>query len=257
MRPAFWDNMPTMRRTNGAWKLSGVLALLVLFGAPVSASNTPSSTNFRFDETSIGLTNSIESSSANFRDQSTAGGAAAGSSSSDNFKTEIGSNTSPDPNLTFTLNSQAANFGSFSTTQAATATATFSIVNYTSYGYVVQIAGKPPTYANNEIDAMGANAPSQPGTEQFGINLVANTDPTSFGANPENGTVPNDFGFGQAAPNYANPNQFRYVPGETIAQAPKSSGKTEYTISYLVNVANLTPGGTYGSDQVLIVTGTY
>lgn len=241
----------------GGRELLAAVGVLVLFAAPVSAANTPSSTNFRFDETSIGLTNSVESSSANFRDQSSAGGAAAGASSSDNFKTETGPNTSPDPNLTFTLNSQAANFGSFSATQAATSTASFSIVNYTSYGYVVQIAGAPPTYANNEIDAMGANAASQPGTEQFGINLVANTSPVSFGSNPENGDAPNDFGFGQAAPNYANPNQFRYVPGETIAQAPKSSGRTDYTISYLVNVANLTPGGTYGSDQVLIVTGTY
>lgn len=248
--------MVTMRPRMGVRGVIASIATLALFSMPVYA-NTPSSTNFRFDETSIGLTNGIESGSANFRSQSSAGGAAAGPSSSTNFQTETGANTSPDPNLTFTLNSPAANFGSFSTTQAATSTASFSITNYTSYGYVVQVAGAPPTYANNEIDAMSANAASQPGIEQFGINLVANTSPTSFGSNPQNGTAPNDFGFGEAAPNYANPNQFRYVPGETIAQAPKSSGRTDYTISYLVNVANLTPGGVYGSDQVLIVTGTY
>ncbi|MES2875986.1 MAG: hypothetical protein V4678_00790 [Patescibacteria group bacterium] len=246
-----------MRQKYGAKGLIGAFFLLSVVISPVASANTPSSTNFRFDETSIGLTNSAESSSTNFRDQSTAGGAAAGPSSSANFQTQIGSNTSPDPNLTFTLNSPAANFGSFSPTAASTSTASFSITNYTSYGYVVQIAGKSPTYANNEIDAMSASAASQPGTEQFGINLVANTTPVSFGSNPQNGTAPNDFGFGQAAPSYANPNTFRYVPGETIAQAPKSSGKTDYTISYVVNVANLTPGGTYGSDQVLIVTGTY
>lgn len=236
----------------------GFALLATLFvGAPLAASLAPTSPNYRLDESSVGLTNSGESSSTNFRDQSNTGGAAVGPTASDNFQSETGANTSPDPNLTFTLNSSAANFGSFSPTTAATATASFSIINYTSYGYVVQIAGSPPTYANNEIDPMDASAPSQPGTEQFGINLVANTSPVSFGANPNNGTSPNNFGFGQAAPNYANPNQFRYVPGETIAQAAKSSGKTDYTISYLVNVANLTPGGTYGSDQVLIVTGTY
>ncbi|MBC7512221.1 hypothetical protein H7142_00995 [Candidatus Saccharibacteria bacterium] len=233
-----------------------VLFAVAFLTSPVAAL-TPASNNFRFDESSIGLTNSIESSSANFRDQSTAGGAAAGSSSSTNFQTQIGPNTSPNPNLTFTLNSPAANFGTFSPALASTSTATFSIINYTSFGYVVQIAGKTPTYGTNEIDAMSVAAASQPGIEQFGINLTANTTPSSFGANPVNGTVPNDFGFGQAAPNYATPNQYRYVPGETIAQAPKSSGKTDYTISYLVNVAALTPGGTYGSDQVLIVTGTY
>jgi hypothetical protein len=155
------------------------------------------------------------------------------------------------------MNSSTANFGAFSPTIPSTGVATFTITNYTSYGYVVQIAGNPPTHSNNQIDAMGVTASSQPGSEQFGINLVANTSPISYGANPDNGTAPNNFGYGAAAPNYSTPNQFRYVQGETIAQAPKSSGKTNYTISYLINVAALTPGGTYATNQTLIVTGTY
>lgn len=238
------------------WILTGLLALSLL-SSPAALATVPASTNYRFDETSVGVSSMLESSSTNFRATSGAGDTAIGNSSSDNFQTESGSDTSPDPNLTFSMTSTSANFGTFSPSAASTSTTTFSVINYTSFGYVVQIAGRPPTYANNPIDAMSANAASQPGVEQFGINLVANTDPTSFGANPNNGTTPNDFGFGQAAPNYATPNQFRYVAGETIAQAPKSSGKTDYTISYLVNVTSLTPGGTYGTDQTLIVTGTY
>ena len=104
---------------------------------------------------------------------------------------------------------------------------------------------------------MGANGSSQPGTEQFGINLVANTVPSSLGANPNNGTPPDDFGFGEAAPNYDTPNSYRFVSGDTVAFAPKESGETEYTISYLANVAALTPGGIYKTNQTLIVTGTY
>ncbi len=245
-----------MRHRDVSKGILGSLCMLAVLSVPAHAS-VPASSNYRFDETSIGLTNSLESSSANFRDQSSAGGAAVGGSSSTNFQTVAGPNTSRDPNLTFTINSASANFGKFSPASTSTASTMFSVINYTSFGYVVQIAGKPPTYAGNEIDSMSATAPSQPGTEQFGVNLVANTSPVSFGANPQNGTAPNDFGFGQAAPNYATPNQFRYVAGETIAQAPKSSGKTDYTISYIVNVSSLTAGGVYGSDQVLIVTGTY
>lgn len=100
---------------------------------------------------------------------------------------------------------------------------------------------------------MATNDSSHPGTEQFGINLVANTSPASFGANPNNG----DFGFGSVAENYNVANQFRYVSGDTIAKAEKSSGETTYTISYLVNVTGLTPGGSYASNQTLVVTGTY
>lgn len=247
----------TMRRNFRGRQLFGLMLIAALFTSPALATDFPSSPNYRFDETSIGTTNNLQSSSTNYHDQTGAGDTAVGSSSSANFQTQAGSNTSPDPNLTFTVNSGGANFGTFSPATTSTATATFSVVNYTSYGYVVQIAGNPPTYGSHQIDAMSTTTTSQTGVEQFGINLVANTSPVSFGANPDNGTAPNDFGYGQAAPNYATSNQFRYVPGEAIAQAPKSSGKTDYTISYIVNVTNLTPGGTYNSNQTLIVTGTY
>ena len=229
----------------------------MFFSVPAAASNIPTSNNYRFDETSIGVSSVLESNSANFKATGGAGDTAVGGSGSANFQTETGSNTSPDPNLTFNMTSSTVNFGTFSATASRTSTTTFSVINYTSFGYVVQIAGNPPSYGNHQIDAMSANALSQEGIEQFGVNLVANTSPTSFGANPQNGTAPNNFGFGEAAPNYSTPNEFRYVSGETIAQAPKSSGKTDYTISYLVNVTPLTPGGTYGTDQTLIVTGTY
>lgn len=234
----------------------GVLLVALLFGASASAS-VPTSNNYRFDETSVGVSSLLESNSANFRATSGAGDIGIGNSSSTNFQTESGTKTTPDPNLTFAMTSSATSFGAFSATAAKTSTSTFSVTNYTSFGYVVQMAGSPPKYGSNEIDAMSATSNSQPGIEQFGINLVANTDPTSFGANPQNGTAPNNFGFGQASAEYANPNMFRYVPGETIASAPKSSGKTDYTISYLVNVAPLTAGGTYSANQTLIVTGTY
>jgi hypothetical protein len=246
-----------MGRPNTVRVLVGALGVLLIVAQPAAATDVPTSTNYRFDETSVGVSSMLESNSANFRATSGAGDTGIGNSGSANFQTESGSNTTPDPNLTFSMTSSAAGFGTFSPTAPRTATTTFSVTNYTSFGYVVQIAGPPPSYGSNQIDPMSVNAPSQPGIEQFGINVVANTSPVSFGANPQNGTAPNTFGFGQADPNYGTPNQFRYVSGETIAQAPKSSGKTDYTISYLVNVTPLTPGGTYGADQTLIVTGTY
>ena len=230
---------------------------LSLFMAPVDATETLQSPNYKFDESAIGTGGLMQGSSTNYRVESATGDLSVGSASSSNYQLEAGSRTSPDPTLTFSVNNASANLGKFSATAASTATASFSIINYTSYGYVVQLVGQPPKYGSNEINAMTANAASQPGIEQFGVNLVANTSPTSFGANPDNGTAPNNFGFGEVAPNYGTPNQFRFVSGETIASAPKSSGKTIYTLSYLVNVTGLTPSGTYTTDQTLVVTGTY
>ena len=240
-------------------QLRGLVSLLVLtvaFAVPVAAV-APTSSTYRFDEVSIGNSNSIDSSSANFKSKNSAGDTAVGQSGSSNFQSQSGSNTTEDPNLSMVITSSSANFGAFSPSISSTATATFSVINYTSYGYVVQITGETPKNTNKQLNAMTTTAASSPGTEQFGINLVANTNPSSFGANPNNGTAPNDFGFGAATPNYGTANQYRYVEGESIAQAPRSSGKTDYTISYLVNVKPLTPGGVYKSNQTIIVTGTY
>jgi hypothetical protein len=211
------------------------------------------SANFRFDETSIGAGGLIQSSSNSFQAGTAIGDLGVGNSASSNFQIEAGSKTTDDPALAVAFINANANFGDFSATTPATTTATFSVSNYTSFGYVVQIVGSPPSDGSHTITAMSTTAGSSPGTEQFGINLVANTSPTSFGANPDQG----QFGFGVAATNYNTANQFRFVSGETIASAPKSSGVTIFTISYLVNVGTRTPGGQYTSNQTIVVTGTY
>jgi hypothetical protein len=214
------------------------------------------SSHYTFTESTLGTGGLFNSSSTNYKADSSTGDVGVGNSSSVNYNFSGGSRTTDDPALAVTVNG-TANFGDFSAASAATASSTFTVSNYTSYGYVVNIAGTAPSSNGHTIAAMTAansssSALSTPGFEQFGINLVANTSP-NVGANPSYGY----FAFGNAGSNYNNPNHFRYVSGETIASAPKSSGVTTYTISYLANVGALTPGGQYTANQTLIVTGTY
>ena len=230
-----------------------LLAVCASYFSTVAYADPLVSPNYRFDESSIGAGGLIQSSSANFQSSSSISDLGVGESASAGYKIQAGSQTTNDPALAFAITSATPNFGSFSPSGPATATATFSVSNYTSYGYVVQIAGNPPSNGSHTITAMATNDTSHFGTEQFGINLVANTSPLSFGANPDHG----QFGFGSAATNYNTDGSFRFVSGETIASAPESSGVTNYTISYLVNVSSLTPGGQYSSGQTIIVTGTY
>ncbi len=229
-----------------------LLIVSCLLCQPVQAEPL-SSPNYRFDESVLGAGGSIQSSSNNFQSRSSAGDLGVGNSSSSNFQVEAGSVTPKSPYLSFSVDTSGSNLGDFSSANAAMATSTFSVINYTSYGYVVQIVGDTPTSSGHTIPAMTSTSLSTPGVEQFGINLANNNSPQNIGADPDNG----EFGFGQAAPNYAVADHYRYVSGETIAKAPKSSGETTYTISYMVNVAALTPGGQYTSKQTLIVTGTY
>ncbi len=221
--------------------------------APFAYAVDPKSSNFQFNESSIGTGGLYGASSANYQANSSTGDVNVGNSTSGNFQVDSGTKTQRDPTLSFSVNSSAIQFGQLTPSQTLTATSTFSVSNYTSYGYSVQLTGPTPTTGTHSIANMDVTATPQTGIEQFGINLVANTAPVSFGANPDNG----QFGFGSVAPDYATANKFRYVSGEVIAQAPKSSGVTNYTISYILNVSPLTAGGQYTTDQTLIVTGTY
>lgn len=211
------------------------------------------STNYRIDESTVGTSGVLDSKSANYGTLETTGDIGAGNSLSSNYQINAGSNTTGDPRLSFSVDTSNADFGTLSASSPSTATTTFTVLNYTSYGYVVQMFGPPPTNGTEQIDAMNIPGPSVVGTKQFGINLVANTSPSSFGANPDNG----QFGFGSVMTDYATPNLFKYTEGDTIVRAVKDSGITHYTISYLVNVAGLTRGGQYTSNQTLIVMGTY
>jgi len=209
------------------------------------------SPNYRFTESTVGNGGLIHSSSTNFQSSGDAvGSTAVGNSGSTNYQFNSGPVTTADPALGFAVTSAAASFGNFNAAQVATATASFTVSDYTSYGYAVQVLGNPPSNGSHTLPAMASTDISRPGQEQFGINLVANT---GFGANPDQGL----FGKGVAAANYNTADHFRYVNGETIASAPKSSGITVFTISYIINVSNITPGGAYTASQSVVCTGTF
>jgi len=229
-----------------------MVLVCALFVSPVVHAELESP-NYRFDESSIGSGGLVQSSSANYTATNTLGDIAIGTAASDNYQVQAGSKTSPDPTLSVAINSTVANFGNFSAASAATATASFSVSNYTSYGYAVHVIGTPLMNGGYSIPGLATETTSDPGTKQFGMNLVANTSPTSVGSNPNHG----DFGVGSAAAGYNVPNKYRFVSGETIASAPSTSGATTYTITYLANVESLVASGQYRTDQIIVVTGTY
>jgi hypothetical protein len=235
------------------WEKWWVFACFSVCYVIVFPASALESSNYRIDESAISTGNLLQSSSANYQALDGINDLAIGTSASSNYQVLAGSKTDPYPWLTFRINSTNTDFGTLSSATTATGTASFTVLNYTSYGYNVQITGTPPANSGHSISAMGIKGTSQTGIEQFGINLVANTAPTSLGANPNNGL----FGFGTVTSNYSTTNNYYYSNGDTIAQSPKSSGETTYTISFILNVAPLTPGGQYASGQALVVTGTY
>jgi hypothetical protein len=169
---------------------------------------------------------------------------------------QAGFNTNREEYIEFQVNTPSIDFGTLTTGTTKTGTATFSVKSYLASGYQVVTASDPPKNGSYTMQGMATTAASSVGTEQFGINLRANTSPATFGADPVQ--VPdNTFSFGTVASGYNTVNQYRYVKGETIASSSRSSGETDYTISYIMNIGNLTPGGTYNMAHVLVATSTF
>lgn len=186
--------------------------------------------------------------------------------------------TNREPYIQATMNSAPFSFSSpLSTTCTSTATGDFTVETYLAGGYVVQTEGNPPTSTGANPHTLATNTtPTTPaiGTEQFGMNLVANTGnmpnnctspPNSLGADPVQ-QPDTSFSFGAAAGSAQNPGnsdaynqtgKFMYRNGDVIAYSNSSSGVTSYTISYIYNISGITPDGQYSFNDVIVATSTY
>jgi hypothetical protein len=216
-----------------------------------------SSPNYRLEESFFGIGGELEASSTNYTSRQSAGETGVGNTSSTNFQANAGFNTTDAPLLEIYVNNTSIDLGVLSPSSATTTTATFYVRVYLASGYeVVTVASPPANESGDTIDALSVPAASSPGTEQFGINLAANTSPATFGADPVQ--IPDgSFSFGYASPGYDTANVFKYQPGDAIAQSDSSSGRTDYTVSYLYNTNSVSPAGIYTFEQDLVAVSTY
>jgi hypothetical protein len=203
---------------------------------------------------------------------STLGEAAAGTSSSTSYQSGAGYNTTAQPYLSMAVNTGSVPLGTLSTSLASTGTATFDVIDYTSYGYTVQIIGTPPKYGTHTLANLATDTASSVGTEQFGVNLVSNSSPVSFGSNPyypiDNVTYPGTStwsygvagngggGYGTTSA-YTIGGKFRFNSGDVVASSPKTSGDTRFTVSFLANIASTTNAGAYQASLAIVATGKY
>lgn len=189
-----------------------------------------------------------------------AGELTVGDTDGTDYQAQAGFNTDRQPYIEVNITKSAADLGVVTATSTGFDTAEFNVKTYLASGYVVQLFGVAPTYAGYAIPATTAPFTSAQGTEQFGVNLVANTTPT-LGAGPtqdvdaQNPGSP--FGFGAASSPYDTADEFHFASGDTIAAATESSGYTYYTLSYIMNVTGVTPAGTYIANQSVVVTSTF
>lgn len=251
------------------WYVKQILfaaVILALLLAPhstvyaVCANNIQScSSNYSTDQTFFGSGGELNACSAGptgYCSKQSAGELGVGNTAGTAYQAYAGFNTTDVPFLEFVVTGANINLGLLSSSTTATANGTFSVRAWQSGGYTVTTASNPPK--NNTYTMAGLASPtaSAAGTEQFGINLVANTSPATFGTAPQQ--LPNSsFSFGTAEPGYNTTNLFKYVKDDIIARSIKSTSVTTYTVSYIFNISPRTAGGTYTFNHILVATGTY
>jgi hypothetical protein len=256
-----------MRQYKNVVKMLVLGVVIALSSGGVAHAVQSSSSHYGVDETFFGSGGELNACSTNYCSKQTAGETVVGSSNSANFGIQ-GGNSDRDNSLEMLVTGANLNLGQLTTTSTKVAESHFSVKSYLASGYAVRTVSPGPKYSSHVLQLLTTGAGSSTGTEQFGINLVANSCPANtspsgpgacsggLGTDPQE--VPDtSFSFGHAAPGYDTADTYKYNNGDTIAYSNSSSGETDYTISYLMNISAITPAGTYTMNHVLVATSTF
>lgn len=120
-----------------------------------------------------------------------------------------------------------------------------------SGGFAITANGTPMSAGTSVIDSPQTPTASMQGSNQFGLNLVANSEP-AVGKDPE-GTWANAV----PAPEYSLPNRYKYVPGDVVAYSPNVSLMKKFTVSYIVNSNQNLRAGVYSTTITYIASGRF
>lgn len=229
---------------------SAAVIILISLGAyNVAQAESSRSTNYQATDVEFDSLAGNESCSGQYCARTIGSGLRAPSqSSSTNFKNL----TDQQPQLDIAIAHGSTDLGELSVDNASLKTVQITVRGYQSNGYLLYISGKPPRIGTHTIKAMKHQAKSEPGSEQFGINLATNRHP-KLGGSVKSGL---DDGAPKIAENYAKADNFRYKDGDLIASSRRNSSKDTYTISMIINVSSATPSGKYdGGFGVMAVPG--
>ena len=144
-----------------------------------------------------------------------------------------------------------ADLGELSVDSTLTAHSQMAVGTNASAGFVIVAHGTPMSAGTSVIDALEEPTASQPGRNQFGINLVANTAPV-VGADPQG-----DWANAVASPSYGQPDKYKFVPGDVVAYSPNVSLMKKFTVSYIVNASPDLRPGVYTTTVNFVATGRF
>lgn len=144
-----------------------------------------------------------------------------------------------------------SDMGTLSSESTLTAQSQMAVGTNATAGFVITANGTPMAAGTNVIDSPTVPTESVKGSNQFGINLVANNTP-NVGSDPE-GTWANAV----PSPDYGVPNKYKFVSGDAIAFSPNVSLMKKFTVSYIVNSREDLRPGVYSTTVTFIASGRF
>ena len=141
--------------------------------------------------------------------------------------------------------------GTLDTSQTLTAQSQMAVGTNASGGFAITANGSAPSAGTNVISPSQNPSVSAPGTNQFGINLVENNQPT-VGINPEG-----EWANALPSAEYSIPNRYKYVSGDVIAFSPNVSLMKKFTVSYILNASPGLCAGMYTTTITFVASGRF
>lgn len=142
------------------------------------------------------------------------------------------------------------NLGNFQTYSSNFGSYQFLVATNSATGYSVSVYGNTLTSGNYTIPALSSPSPPQYGVSQFGLNLVANTQP-NVGMSPVGDPS------SQPTSNYATPNEFMFSSGDILASDTHQDSYTRFTNSVMVNISKSQPPGFYATTLTYIAVANF
>lgn len=141
--------------------------------------------------------------------------------------------------------------GNMSDDATLTAQSEMAVGTNATAGFAVTVEGQPLTAGTNVVDGLTVPTASKTGKNQFGINLVENSE-LNIGHDPEGiwaNAVP--------SANYSQANMFTYNSGDVVAYSTSVSLIKKFTVSYVVNVSPSLRAGVYTTTLNYIASGRF
>lgn len=154
-------------------------------------------------------------------------------------------------NCTGTNQNYYTDMGTLGPDTTLTARSQMAVGTNATAGFVITANGTPLSAGTNVIDNLEIPTESRPGENQFGLNLVANSQP-AVGDNPAG-----PFTNANPSSDYGSPDKYKYVPGDVVAQAPNVSLIRKFTVSYIVNSSEDLRPGVYTTTITFIASGRF